>query len=611
MKRIVLLTALLISLSASAYDFESDGLFFNILSESEKTCEVTKPPRNCRDRKIVYIPEVVTYNGNSYSVKSITSNSFDYWSVKILDIPKSVVSIEDDAFMLSIEKIFIEGTVPPKITNYSFPYQCYRDSKVYVPTGCASAYKQADGWKSFTNIEEGITEIYADDYDMFFNITSQENKTCELASYTGQAECFTIPQSVRGFTVTSIGETAFKMHGNDVFGIWDNNIYLKTVVLPNTITTIKPGIFQYCTSLKTVVLPQSILNIDTSAFSGCTNLENIYIQALEPPMVQTDAFSELQDYDVTLNVPKGTIASYRDIVPWNNFEKITERDYGSPEDNIFKYNNLTYSVLSEKDLTCELRQPESDYYSGDIEVPEYAEYKNKKYTVLSIGRNAFRGCKDLTSVKMPNALKIISKYAFASCSLTYITIPDNVEKIYRYAFLDDNRLKTITMGCNVSMIGDSAFTMRNTTGYADYCMLNVEKFYCKNPIPPKSIGYINVHTNPDFCTIHFYGQHTIPTLYVPKGSKELYENEKHWRFDKIEEIDFSSIEDVADDSDDITVTTCNGKILVLGKEDKDVPIEIYNLSGQTVYRGYDCSVEVSQRGIYIVHADGKAIKVVI
>ena len=55
-------------------------------------------------------------------------------------------------------------------------------------------------------------------------------------------------------------------------------------------------------------------------------------------------------------------------------------------------------------------------YSGDIVIPESITYNNSKYSVTSIGNNAFWGCSGLTSVTIPNSVTSIGEIAFSGCS---------------------------------------------------------------------------------------------------------------------------------------------------------------------------------------------------
>ena len=60
----------IIARDAFAHDFEVDGMYFNIVSISEKTCEVTYRGPDYYDARFTYsgditVPEFVQYNGVS------------------------------------------------------------------------------------------------------------------------------------------------------------------------------------------------------------------------------------------------------------------------------------------------------------------------------------------------------------------------------------------------------------------------------------------------------------------------------------------------------------------------------------------------------------------
>lgn len=104
--------------------------------------------------------------------------------------------------------------------------------------------------------------------------------------------------------------------------------------------------------------------------------------------------------------------------------------------NAFQVDNISYSVISEADRTVAVVKKSSPAYStGNIVIPENVIYEGTTYTVTSIANSAFYGCRDLTSVAIPNSVTSIGDFAFRRCAgLTSVTIGNSVTKIGYTAF---------------------------------------------------------------------------------------------------------------------------------------------------------------------------------
>ena len=78
--------------------------------------------------------------------------------------------------------------------------------------------------------------------------------------------------------------------------------------------------------------------------------------------------------------------------------------------------------------------------------------------VRAIGHAAFNGCNGLGSVTIEEGISVIGTCSFQGCSaLTSISLPSSVEEIAHAAFYNCSNLKSVTFNCGIKTIGSNAF----------------------------------------------------------------------------------------------------------------------------------------------------------
>jgi len=79
-------------------------------------------------------------------------------------------------------------------------------------------------------------------------------------------------------------------------------------------------------------------------------------------------------------------------------------------------------------------------------------------SVKTIGTSTFDSCTSLTSVTIPSSVTSIGAWAFFGCTgLTSVTLPDTIQEIGAGAFRQCENLHTINIPAEIKTIGDSAF----------------------------------------------------------------------------------------------------------------------------------------------------------
>jgi hypothetical protein len=87
-----------------------------------------------------------------------------------------------------------------------------------------------------------------------------------ISGYTGSGNAVTIPNSIGGLPVTSIGGYAFQYKSS-----------ITSVTIPDSVASIGSGAFYYCSGLTSVAIPNSVTSIGDNAFINCTGLTSIMI----------------------------------------------------------------------------------------------------------------------------------------------------------------------------------------------------------------------------------------------------------------------------------------------------------------------------------------------
>ncbi len=91
--------------------------------------------------------------------------------------------------------------------------------------------------------------------------------------------------------------------------------------------------------------------------------------------------------------------------------------------------------------------------SERVVIPNYFRYEDKKYFVKRIMSGAFKGRKDIVSVRFPKDLYSIEDYAFCGCeNIRTILLPKRIEEIGNAAFADCSKLEMINIPSGVRKV---------------------------------------------------------------------------------------------------------------------------------------------------------------
>ena len=148
----------------------------------------------------------------------------------------------------------------------------------------------------------------------------------------------------------------------------------------------------------------------------------------------------------------------------------------------------------------------------DVTIPKYIKLNGNILTVTSIGRNAFSQ-DNLTSVNIPNSVKIINSGAFAINNLTSLDLPDSITTIDNDAFCR-NQLTYVHLPNSITKISSESFAGNNLTNItipSSVTMIGTSAFV-GNKLTSVNIPNINAYqevTNPRWKGVFFDSNVTI------------------------------------------------------------------------------------------------------
>ncbi len=228
--------------------------------------------------------------------------------------------------------------------------------------------------------------------DYTYTVTDGE---ATITAYTGVGGAITIPRTLGGYPVTTIGERAFH-----------HCFRLTSVTIGDSVTTIGEAAFFNCFDLTSVTIGDSVTSIESQAFIGTGY------------------------YEKSDNWENGVLYIGKHLI---GAEITLSGDYS------IKEGTLTIA---------------DDAFGGcrsltSVTIPN---------SVTTIGKHVFNACEGLVSVTIPDSVTSIGEAAFLGCfDLNSVTIGDSVTSIGYEAFCSCISLTSVTIPDTVTSIGEAAF----------------------------------------------------------------------------------------------------------------------------------------------------------
>lgn len=458
-------------------------------------------------------------------------------------------------------------------------------------------------------------------------------------------------KAYNGYAGTTYNITTFPNNEIPAYSFykWENGIgkiSLKSVILPNSITSISYGAFQSCNGLTSIIIPNSVTSIKSFAFMSCSELNSVvlgsslvtvggtrvfdYCGKLTGFTIQNDNPNYSTQDGVLYNKDKSAIVIYpagkldtEFIIP-NSVSTVFESAFSSCSNlanviipntvtligaGAFAYCNGLINLIIPNSVSSISGGTFSDCKNlRSISIPSTVNYIGPSAfsnclsinsivlpsSLTSIEGGTFENCTSLTSIVLPNLVTSIKNSAFYKCTeLVEVNIPNSVSSIEGGAFSYCNKLQSINIPESLTSIGDIAF----------YDCSALKTIYSNNTTPP-TLG-----------TDCFSGTIAITDVYVPSNTAvTTYKSDPKWYTffpgNIIKKSQTTSFLPAIQNN--VKVYTTNNEIIVEGTINGET-IDIYNLSGNRIQsvksHGDILRLPIDKKAVVIVKIHEKSYKI--
>ncbi len=432
--------------------FELDGIYYNVTDIDCGTLAVTYKGNWSGEFNNyvgdIIIPATVSFGGYEFQVTSIGDDAFAYNLITSVNIPNSVTSIGYQAFASCWNLITVN--IPESVTTIPFGMfnGCSTLKSLVIPEGVTSiednAFYGCVGLTSLV-IPQNVNYIANNAFQGCINLISIEVDK-DNTVYDSRENCNAIIQTESNTLICGLKSTIIPGSVEEIGDYAFSGTELSSIIIPEGVKYIRQGAFSEC-KLKSVSIPSSVIQIDDAAFNVgyfdnssfefIIPLKEIIVNNQTPPAISSFAFSFYDATETPLYVPMESVESYKSADGWSVFTNvlpIADTEIGAK----FEVENIYYKVTANNEVTVTFEgnsyDAVQDEYSGEVYIPHTVTYNGTIYTVTSIDNYAFRGCNDITLLRLESTKPPLANentfdgvdrtlpiYVLEGCAKTYIT----------------------------------------------------------------------------------------------------------------------------------------------------------------------------------------------
>ena len=448
----------------------ADTYLVEVVDKKQSTYQIKEGTRfigngtfsNCTSLTSIDFPNSMTSIGEGafYNCLKLTS----------IVLPRRVKNIGSQAFMgcIKLSDVTNLATSPQKISNVFHVY-----GTLHILPGCKSAYRNADGWKFFTIVEDAETNTIPindeicqrDGYVNLENVSPNDYNTIrskfrtvriDLSNGRGKTNDNNVSVVLHNLNTGSTDrrdnriQTMAKSAGRQ---IRDDSSEDKDITIVGTLVPESDDLYEYTFSS----------NMEVYGIDNLADKSMVWLKLSSSPNDDIIFFADEQVKSIC-------------VANWdtNGDGELSYDEAAAVTDIENKFRKKIFTSFDELKYFTGLTSIRDYAFSNCIDMTSITFSKS----VTNIGSYAFYNCNCLISITIPDCVTSIGNNAFNGCTrLTSITIPSSVTSIGNSAFSNCSSLTSIIIPNSVTSIGEKAFqgcsSLNNVTvpvdDYSDFC----------------------------------------------------------------------------------------------------------------------------------------------
>lgn len=427
----------------------------------------------------------VIMNADPLNIAAPTTTTISFTSVKDADGYRLQMTGGGKTITIATPSSSAIGTIVVASSNFANNTTYSVAVSAYATVNGVRVYGPADTMTIIVGESSGGDdpsggEMVSGDYK--FTVSG---RTATITGYTGSASNISLPQTLNGYMVTTIGDGAFQgnktitsvyipdsivtiganaFEGSDLLQVSGMqkvtsmgayafaNTDLTAFTIPSGLVALPEGALMN-TRITGIVIPTTLTSIGAKAFAGCTQLANYAGAAgkgtsYRLASIGSGAFSGCTKL-TSLYIPSSVTSISSDFV--DGCTNLAAFEVHGSNPNFLDFNGVLFSRSYSTTL---LRFPPAMNMSS-LDLSDF-KADNGKVTIVSIASGAFANSRYLKSVTLPSTITSISANAFLNSSITSISIPTTVTSIGTSAFQGSN-LTSVIIPSSVKTISNRAF----------------------------------------------------------------------------------------------------------------------------------------------------------